>query len=162
MNAQLRKISPLLIAVVTMATAAACGGETPEARLSDAGDKVEEAEETLESLEAQIDEHEAALDQLRDRRRSTKDRLQTLEQRLEERATDVALFRAVQSALLEAPGLKETAINVLVEDTAVTLVGTVPSAEQRTQALDIARSVPGVGEVASRLRIDNPQQPADG
>lgn len=152
------RIPAVVLLASTLATLFACDGKTPEARLGDAGDKVEQAEETLDSLETRIDEHERALDELRDRRRKMKDRLQTLEERLAARATDVALFRAVQSALLEEPGLKETAINVLVEDKAVTLVGAVPSADQRDRALSIAREVPGVEEIESRLRIDDPQQ----
>lgn len=158
MDTVIPKISQAAFVLVAITFVSSCGGETPEARLTDAGEKVDEAEQTLESLESRIDEHEAALDELRDRRRKMKDRLGTLEERLAARATDVALFRAVQSALLEAPGLSETAVNVLVEDTAVTLVGTVPSAAQRDKALEIARNVPGVGEIESRLRIDDPQQ----
>lgn len=150
--------SNAIVLAAALAALCACGGETPESRLSEAGEKVEEAEETLDSLEARIDEHEAALDDLRDRRQKMKDRLQTLEERLASRATDVALFRAVQSALLEEPDLKETAINVLVEDSAVTLVGAVPSTKQREKALEIARNVPGTEEVESRLRIDDPEQ----
>jgi osmotically-inducible protein OsmY len=152
------RIPAVVLLASTLATLFACGSETPEARLGDAGEKVEEAEETLESLDQRIDEHERALDELRDRRRKMKDRLRTLEERLAARATDVALFRAVQSALLDEPGLKETAINVLVEDKRVTLVGAVPSADQRDRALAIARAAPGVGEVASRLRIHDPEQ----
>ncbi len=147
-----------IAAAVVIGGLGACGGETPEARLSDAGEKVEEAEESLTSIEARIDEHEAALDRLRDRRRKMKDRLQSLEERLADRATDVALFRSVQSALLEEDNLRETAINVLVEDSVVTLVGSVPSAGERERALSIARETPGVAEVESRLRIDNPKQ----
>lgn len=137
---------------------AACSGESPESRLSEAGEQVEEVEDDLASLKARIDETEQTLDRLRARRSNMKDRLRTLEERLAARATDVALFRAVQSALLDEPGLKETAINVLVEDSVVTLVGSVPSAADRERALEIARNTPGAAEIRSRLRIDDPQQ----
>jgi osmotically-inducible protein OsmY len=47
---------------------------------------------------------------------------------------------------------------VLVEDTVVTLVGSVPSVDQREKALEIARNTPGVASVRSRLRVNGAQQ----
>lgn len=155
---KLRAFFPAAALIATASIFAACAEDTPEARLSDAGEQVEEVEDDLASIEERIAEHEQALDRLRDRRQKMKDRLRTLEERLAQRATDVALFRAVQSALLDEEGLAETAINVLVEDANVTLVGTVPSAKQREEALAIARDTAGVATVKSRLRIDDPEQ----
>lgn len=145
-------IAPLAILLLV----AACGNDTPEQRLEAAGEKVEAVSDDLESIRQRIEEHEAELDRLRAQRDKAKDRLGTLEERLAARATDTALFRAVQTALLEAPDLKESAINVLVEDGNVTLVGSVPSAADRDQALAIAGNVAGVDSVRSRIRIDDP------
>lgn len=81
-------------------------------------------------------------------------KLDTLEERLAARATDVAVFRAVQTALLQEPALADTAIKVHVEHGKVSLHGVVPSEEQRERAIVISRATPGVGSVISRLRLD--------
>ena len=72
------------------------------------------------------------------------------------RATDVALFRAVQSALLEDESLQETGVSVSVEDGIVTLRGVVESADARDTARNIAQGVTGVETVVNRIRVEQP------
>lgn len=152
---KLKKLEIICALLAGLFLATACGGDTPEQRLEAAGEKVETVSNDLDTIRQRIEEHEAALDRLREEREKAKNRLGTLEERLDARATDTALFRAVQGALLEAKDLKESAINVLVEDRNITLVGSVPSAEDRERALDIARETAGVGSVRSRIRVDD-------
>lgn len=141
-----------------MAVLAGCGEHTPEERLESAGTKLEQAEDSLESLNRRIEESEEELARLRKARRQTENRLMTLEERVEARATDVAVFRAVQSALLESPALSQAAIAVDTKDGLVMLRGTVTSEALHQQAVEIARGTAGVDRVRSRIDVEPPEQ----
>ena len=121
------------------------------------GEALDTSSAQLADLKAQIRNTETLLEGLRDRRREVRDRVRTLEERLEIEATDVAIFRAVQSELLASDDLAETAIAVDVDEGAVTLRGTVDSTPELSLALDIARAVDGVASVASLLRVRTEQ-----
>ena len=145
-------------AFVLMVVLTGCNEPTPEDRLESAGTELEQAEDSLESLNRRIEEHQDELARLRKERRQSENRLMTLEERVEMRATDVAVFRAVQSALLEAPDLSQAAIAVDTKNGLVTLSGVVTSEALHQQAVEIARSTAGVDRVRSRIDVEPPAQ----
>lgn len=148
----------VMLALGLTAALVGCGEPTPEARLESAGAELEATEDSLESLNQRIEEHQDQLAQLRQERRRTEDRLLNLADLVEARATDVAVFRAVQSALLDAPALNQAAIAVDAKDGLVTLSGMVPSEELHQLAIDIARGTAGVDRVRSRIDVAPPAQ----
>ena len=62
--------------------------------------------------------------------------------------------------LAAADDLRDSTINVDVDNDVVTLTGTVASAEQKTRAEAIAKSVEGVKSVKNMLRVIAPAKPA--
>lgn len=101
-----------------------------------------------------IEQHEQSLAELRKKRRHLRERLLTLEERVAARATEVAVFRAVQSALLEDEALSQRAISVDAEGGVVVLNGLVSSDQEEMLAVRVANAVPGVEAVRSRIEID--------
>lgn len=146
-----------LLPLIALFALAGCQPQTPEERLEAAGDALEESEDSLESVEQRIAEHEDALARLTKQRRKLKNRVLTLEERVAKRATDVALFRSVQSGLLEAEELSQSAIAVDAEDGVVRLSGLVSSEAEEAAAVRIARAVPGVASVQSRIDVEPPE-----
>lgn len=144
------------VAALVAAALAACNQPTPEARLEAVGEDLSDSASELDSLNERIESTEALLETLRDERDGLRDKVRTLKQRLEARATDVAVFRAVQSALLEDETLKESAIGVSVEDGRVTLSGVALSEQEVGRALAVARNIVGVEGVYSRIRVKDP------
>lgn len=69
------------------------------------------------------------------------------------RPTAVALFRAVQNALLRNKALENFAIRAEVAKGVVTLHGEVGKPVQAEEALETARSVAGVGKILNRIRV---------
>jgi len=67
--------------------------------------------------------------------------------------SDTALFRAVQTRLLEDPALASVAISARVQDGAVTLAGRVPDAALRDRAVAVARETPGVRAVENEIEV---------
>lgn len=143
-----------LIAAVVLLALLGCGQDTPEGRLEAAGDTLEAAEDTLADIEQRIEQHERSLADLRKKRRNLRERLFTLEERVAARATDVAVFRAVQSALLEDEALSQNAISVDADGGIVVLYGLVSSEQEEMLAIRLANTVPGVEAVRSRMEID--------
>ena len=143
----------LAISLIALGLLAGCSRPAPEEQLIEAVQDVEDMQSRLEFLAEEIDSHEEALEQLRKERQRARAKLMTLEERLQRRATDLAIFRAAQSALLEDDGLKEAAVSASVEDGVVTLTGSVSSAEEERIATGLVRAVPGVESTVSRLQI---------
>jgi osmotically-inducible protein OsmY len=140
----------------------ACGGEAPEQRLEQAAERVRDAREEVRdarrALEAEMNEATRKRAEVADARESLESAQQKLSQassRLEQRATDVALFRAIQKELLETEDLDDAAVLAHVRDGAVTLYGSAPDAEARERAVQIARETPGVVSVASNVAVTN-------
>lgn len=155
-----RRDSPAITLLATVAAAfflAGCDKPPPEAQLASAGKALGEATTELSDLDSRIEQTEALLFELRQDRRKQRDRVRTLEQRLEARATDVAVFRAVQTALLEDERLQDAAIAVDVEDGVVTLSGIVSTVEQAGHAVLISEETAGVESVSSRIQVNDPQ-----
>lgn len=151
---------PVTLPVIALALLAGCDRPAPEERLQSAGEQLDQAEDSLESLDTRIDELEATLTELKKERRRTEDRLLTLEDRVEARATDIALFRAVQSVLLEDGPLSQSAIAVDARKGVVTITGLVSSAELRDRAVRLAAGTAGVDRVVSRIDVE-PDEGAD-
>ena len=147
----------LCAAVVGAFVLSGCQPTPPETELQAADEALGEATIVLAELDTRIEQTEDLLDDLRAERREQRDTVRTLEQRLEARATDVAIFRAVQTALLDDEQLHEVAISADVEDRVVSLGGVVRSEEEARRAATLAAEVPGVDGVTSRIRVDDPQ-----
>ena len=145
-------VTPTLVALTLLA---GCDRPAPGERLQSAGEQLDSAQDSLESLDTRIDELEETLAALTKERRRTEGRLLTLEDRVEARATDVALFRAVQSALLEDDPLSQSAIAVDARKGVVTLTGLVKSAGLRDRAVQLAAETAGVDRVVSRIDVES-------
>lgn len=128
-----------------------CTDPTPEARLMQTDQALEETTEDLLARTEKIEKLETQLNKQKEKSRQLVERTLTLEERLEKRATDVAIFRAVQTALLNDERLTDSAISVDVEDGVVTIRGLVDSPSKKQAALSIAESLPGVRAIKSRM-----------
>lgn len=158
-----------IVATLTLALWA-CSPEQPEAKLEQAAQELREAvEETDEAmrelsdaqdeLRAERAEVEAAEKALRQARRLLRERRKALageQADLQAAASDTAIFRLLQTRLLDAPELDELAIAGTVLEGRVTLYGDVPEKDQRDAAQRIAVSVPGVVEVNNLIEVAGP------
>lgn len=152
-KAHVDRLSMATMAVIGLGLLGACSKPAPEERLIEVGQDVSDMQSRLESLNEEIAAHEDAIQQLRKERQSAKAKLMTLEERLQRRATDLAIFRAAQSALLDEPTLQEAAVLASVEDGVVTLSGSVASVQEEQKATDIVQSIPGVESTVLRLQF---------
>lgn len=66
---------------------------------------------------------------------------------------DATIATRVRTALLNEPELKALGIEVQAENGVVTLVGAVPSEPQVARAVAVARTVGGVRDVRSSLKV---------
>lgn len=152
-TARLDRFLIATIAVMSLGLVGACSKPAPEERLIEVGQDVSDQQSLLESLNEEIAAHEEAIQQLRKNRQRVKAELTTLEERLQRRATDLAIFRAAQSALLEEPTLQEAAVLASVEDGVVTLNGSVSSVQEERKAMEIVRAIPGVESTVVRVQL---------
>jgi hyperosmotically inducible protein len=70
-----------------------------------------------------------------------------------DKVDDAAITAKVKTALMAEPGIKSLEINVDTRDNNVTLAGTVPSAELKVRAMQIAQRVEGVKSVNDQLVV---------
>ncbi|WP_142503048.1 molecular chaperone OsmY [Klebsiella sp. 2680] len=70
---------------------------------------------------------------------------------------DSTITARVKAALIDHKEISSTDISVKTENKVVTLSGTVDSAEQRKQALSVAKAVEGVDSVNDKLSVQNEQ-----
>ena len=66
---------------------------------------------------------------------------------------DSYITTAVKTKLLGNEGLKSFDIKVITDHQVVTLIGTLPTAALRDQAITVAKSVDGVKDVISQLEV---------
>lgn len=78
------------------------------------------------------------------------------------KAENRALARLVKRTLRKSSALTTTNITVRAKAGIVTLLGTVPTAAEVSQAVNLAETVPGVTSVNNRLTVDPIQGRADG
>lgn len=173
--------SPLFILLLTLPLFAvvACSDSSPDETLEAEAADVREAREAQRgAAEAVADateqfaqrrkELEAAEEALVAARRDLKAaRAIVSDERreLEQAATDTAVFRLVQSRLLEDADLAAAAIMSSVNDGQVTLMGDVDTPGQKAHAEQIAAGTPGVLRVRNLIEVepdasdsDNPAQ----
>lgn len=144
----------------------ACGGgdAAPEQQLAEAREQLEEARSEVQGLEQKVEEKREAVGEAEQSLSEAREELATAEQDLraaraeiDEQATNVALFRAVQRALLQSEALEDYAIRVEVRDGVVTLHGVVDQSGQAETAREIAQSQTGTAEVRSDIRVREAQ-----
>lgn len=68
-------------------------------------------------------------------------------------ANDMWLWTKVRAQLMTADDLRDSTINVDVENGNVTLTGTVANGNQKVRAADIARKTEGVGKITNNLTV---------
>ena len=115
--------------------------------------QVEKARETVQTRESEVKKAQERLAEARSTLREAESEFAQREAVVNRGATDAVLFRAVQKRLLEDDDLSDVAIAARVSNGVVTLSGSVPSAKLRDQAVEIARTTPGVGSVESRIEV---------
>jgi osmotically-inducible protein OsmY len=154
------RLKAILVGFATALAVLACGGSDPEVDLEQASQAVEEARvqvekarETVETRESEVKEAEERLSEARSALREAESEFVQREAVVNRSATDAVLFRAVQKRLLEDGDLSDVAIAARVSKGVVTLSGSVPNAKLRDQAVEIARTTPGVGSVESRIEV---------
>jgi osmotically-inducible protein OsmY len=138
----------------------ACGEGAPEEQLREAQERLRGTEAQLEESRQEVEAERAELEQCRQELADAKSQLaqarqkrSEAEDRVEEKATDVAIFRIVQSALLEAEELASAAIRADVDGGVVTLRGSVQEASARERAGALARETPGVTRVENQIEV---------
>ena len=150
----------ILVGLAAALVALACGGSDPEVDLEQASQAAEEARVQVEQARETVETRESEVKQAQERLAAARSALREAESEFAQReavvnrgATDAVLFRAVQKRLLEEDDLSEVAIAARVSKGVVTLSGSVPNAKLRDQAVEIARTTPGVGSVQSRIEV---------
>ena len=159
-----------LAAVVAVAALLlACGGSDPEVDLEKASEAAEKtrgdreaAIETGKPRETEVKEAQKRLEEAREALRKVEAELAKRVAKVDKRATDEVLFRAVQKRLLEDGDLGEVAIAAHVNNGLVTLTGNVPDAKLAEHAVEVAKGTPGVQRVDNRIQVvsDAPAKPA--
>jgi len=154
------RLKAILVGLATALAVLACGGSDPEVDLEQVSQAVEEARvqvekarEKVETRESEVKEAEERLSEARSALREAESEFAQREAVVNSSATDAVLFRAVQKRLLEDGDLSKVAIAARVSKGVVTLSGSVPNAKLRDQAVEIARTTPGVGSVESRIEV---------
>jgi osmotically-inducible protein OsmY len=154
------RLKAILVGLATALAVLACGASDPEVDLEQASQAVEEARvrveqarETVETRESEVKQAEEQLSEARSALREAESEFVQREAVVNRSATDAVLFRAVQKRLLEDGDLSKVAIAARVSKGVVTLSGSVPNAKLRDQAVEIARTTPGVGSVESRIEV---------
>lgn len=145
-----------------VATILGCSDPTPEARLMQTDNALKQTTEDLVDRNDKIEQLETELSNQKKDRRQLRELKLSLEERLDKRATDVAIFRAVQTQLLDDERLANSAISVSVEDGIVTILGLVDSQNKKQMAISIVKSAPGVKVIRSRVIVEDDSSKAEG
>jgi osmotically-inducible protein OsmY len=155
----------LAVLAAALLALAGCGGDGAEEELEEASRSLAKAREAVEEARGEVEERraevQAAQDELavaREALREAEEQLSGFEAKVDLNATDAVLFRSIQKRLLDDGDLEDVAIVARVENGVVSLSGTVPDAELRDRAVEIARSTAGVASVESRIQIEKPEK----
>jgi osmotically-inducible protein OsmY len=154
----------LLVLLVAAVLAGACGGGDEEQfrlaaqALTAARESVEQAQRAVEERRARLEVAQAELAEAERQLREAEEGLREAESRVDLKATDAALFRAVQKRLLENERLRDVAIDADVRRGVVELTGSVPDERTAAAAVEVAREVPGVMRVESRLNVGGAEE----
>jgi osmotically-inducible protein OsmY len=145
----------------------ACGGGDEEEfrlaaqALTAARESVAQEQRAVEERRARLEVAQAELAAADRQLREAEERLREAESRVDLKATDAALFRAVQKRLLEDERLRHVAIDADVRRGVVELRGSVPDERTAAAAVEVARAVPGVMRVESRLNVAGAARPGE-
>ena len=161
---RLRARLPALL--LAAALAGACGGDEEEFRLAAqaltaARESVQQEQRAVEERRARLEVAQAELAAAERQLREAEERLREAESRVDLKATDAALFRAVQKRLLEDERLRHVAIDADVRRGVVELRGSVPDERTAAAAVEVARGVPGVMRVEGRLNVAGAGRPGE-
>jgi len=153
------RFASLLVLAGLCLSLAACG-ESREEKLRRASEALQSARQEVHKLRDEVKGKEekqiAAEQELMAARKSlteAESRLADAESKVDLKATDEAIFRAVQKRLLEDKKLRDTAISATVDHGAVTLHGRVSDEALVKYALGLARETPGVASVESEIQV---------
>lgn len=153
------RLASLLVLAGLCLSLAACG-ESREEKLRRASEALQAARQEVhklrEDVKAKEEKQIAAEQDLMTARKSlteAESRLADAESQVDVKATDEAIFRAVQKRLLEDKKLRDTAISATVERGTVTLHGRVSDEKLVKYAIDLARETPGVADVESEIQV---------
>jgi osmotically-inducible protein OsmY len=151
-----------LCALLFLATGCG-GGESEERELEEATALVVERQRAVHEAREEVDVRQAAVDQAQQELDAAMAELRAREGALLEakshvglKATDATLFRSVQRNLLDDESLEGLAIAVRVTKGVVALEGTVPEADDRVRAEEIARATPGVVNLENLIEVVPP------
>jgi len=164
-----KRLPAVALAVAGLATSTllGCVEDRPESKLRAAADRAREARaaaaEEADDLRGELADLKAERHDVAQAQKKVSDASRQLSQatarlddalaKLDAKASDVALFRAVQTALLEAEEIRDGAVSVSVRDRRVRLGGVVREAPDRERAIEIARSVPGVLRIEDSIEV---------
>jgi osmotically-inducible protein OsmY len=149
----------LLVLLAVGPLAGACGGgdeaqfRQAAQALTAARESAERAQRGVEERRARLEVAQAELAEAERQLREAEEGLREAESRVDLKATDAALFRAVQQLLLQDERLRHVAIDADVRRGVVELRGGVPDERSAAAAVEVARGVPGVMRVESRLNV---------
>jgi len=153
------RFASLLVLAGLCLSLAACG-ESREEQLRRASVALESARQEVRKLRDEVkakEEKQIAAEQelmvARKNLTEAESRLGEAESKVDLKATDEAIFRAVQKRLLEDKKLRDTAISATVERGTVTLHGRVSDEKLVKYAMDLARETPGVAAVESEIQV---------
>lgn len=160
---------PITLTLILFALVA-CAPESPEDQLVDAAEDVAEVQDRIENVSEEIADTRSELDVRRAAVRnaeqelaSARSELRKLQRKLakertdlDNTASDTAIFRLLQTRLLDDDVLASEAINLFVLDGTVVLYGDVSSEEKKQRAADIAAEVPAVATVRNFIDVTGP------
>ena len=163
-----KTILALLIPII----ACACGRQTPEDRIVDAAEEVQEAKQevsvanenvvaakdNLEFLRKAVENAEAALATTKRDLRRLQRILAKSEANFDSTVSEHGIFRLVQTRLLDDPQLQESVIYANVTDDAVFLYGEVATEAEKQHAEELAMTTPGVSSVRNFIDIEIDQE----
>jgi osmotically-inducible protein OsmY len=160
------------IAVLAALALLACG-ESRQEKFEKAMHEAEVAREALDAARGELASREVAYEAEREEAREAEEALEIARRKLDAAsasydgaraevakwADDASVSRVLQQALLDESALAHAAIAARVEHGVALLEGTAPDDAARERALEIAREIPGVAEVQSRIEVVAPAPP---
>jgi osmotically-inducible protein OsmY len=159
----------IVLAISTAMLINGCGPDTPEEKLENDAERVQEARsdvtsaaddvtsavEELESRRKDVQDAELALARARKELRRVQSTLAKTRAQLDSSATDTSVFRFIQNALLNDPVLENAAVHAGVINGVVSLYGEVATKQQKARAEEIAAGAPGVADVRNFVDVGN-------
>lgn len=152
------RITALIVAAVLATTLSACNGGANMNNTNNANANANRAASPTPTVAANANTNTAPNREAYDRDKERSDREAREEARRSGRtigtgASDAWLWVKTRFDLAAVDDLRDSTINVDVDNAVVTLTGTVASAAQKTKAEQSAKSVEGVKSVRNQLKV---------